>query len=92
MNEDRLNQLEQRLAKLDAQRPRDLKWALLCVDDDCLCDDDADKQTKLATAERLVDPEADFEYWRDITEWTRPRPIEDIVDEDDFENYFNEED
>ena len=42
--------------------------------------------------EKIVDPEADFEYWRDTTEWTRPRPIEDIVDEDDFENYFNEED
>ena len=52
--------------------------------------------------EKLVDPslteakfeeyEADFEYWRDTTEWTRPRPIEDIVDEDDFEKYFNEED
>ena len=55
MNEDRLNQLEQRLAKLDAQRPRDLKWALLCVKDDCLCDDDADEQTKLAVAWKLLE-------------------------------------
>ena len=26
--------------------------------------------------EKLVDPEADFEYWKEITEWTRPTTIE----------------
>ena len=49
-----LKRLSEQWEILDAIRPRNLNWALLCVDNDNLLDWDADEKTRLAKAQEIL--------------------------------------